>query len=420
MNKEYTGFFDRITPESSSEEFLRGVLRKAEKMENNKKRSFGKRPIIIAAAAAATLSVGVSAAAATGLLSFNNIFGSVITAESETMADNLISEPKGFRFAVSDEDYTIVPKGVTGGTQDFIAAFDIVRTDGQPVSDFLFTQPESGRLAIVNETWVQIDEPLNYAGGLDAFDVTFNEDGNISVVVAMHYSIDITGETVRIFGSDLYELDKLLEFQDSSAMHTDFIDDNGEYIYRYDMESGRVYDSGFLTDNEYKLINLEQSDILLHELDWSVEFEYTQAISSLKAADLSRPFTDAVQVDLAIDELPRDQFPDATETVEVEAVVQDIDITSVMGSITYKLGEELLKYPAGKSMVFSEPQVELITDSGGRIKAEFNGSSCYEDADGLWLYQLSVKFCDNDGSRIAVDLSEISAVSINDVVYELQ
>ena len=65
MKERHNTYYNSITPESSDAEFLRGVLRKAENMDTINKKRTSKRPVLIACAAALTLCVGVSAAAAT-------------------------------------------------------------------------------------------------------------------------------------------------------------------------------------------------------------------------------------------------------------------------------------------------------------------------------------------------------------------
>ena len=85
MKERHNTYYDSITPESSDAEFLKGVLRKAENMDTINKKRTSKRPVLIACAAALTLCVGVSAAAATGLLIFEDIFGDRLVAESEQL-----------------------------------------------------------------------------------------------------------------------------------------------------------------------------------------------------------------------------------------------------------------------------------------------------------------------------------------------
>ncbi|MBQ8841342.1 MAG: hypothetical protein IJZ65_01770, partial [Ruminiclostridium sp.] len=69
----------------------------------NKKRKTMKKPLVAFCAVIAVLSLGVTAAAATGIIDFNNIFGRIIRTEDEVLGNSLIGNAENVEWTTSDE-----------------------------------------------------------------------------------------------------------------------------------------------------------------------------------------------------------------------------------------------------------------------------------------------------------------------------
>lgn len=127
MKERFNGYFDKLTPPTTDDEFLVAVRRKAEKMD--KKMRINKKAIAIPIAAA--LMVGATAAA-TGLFGFNELFSGYIVSD-ESIGDELLSTINEVKVNSSDDDYTMELKSVTGTKDRVMGRFEIVRTDGAPI-----------------------------------------------------------------------------------------------------------------------------------------------------------------------------------------------------------------------------------------------------------------------------------------------
>lgn len=229
MKHLHNAYYDSITPESSNAEFLGRVLRKAGTMDN--KKTYNKKPLIIAAAAAITLCAGVSAAAATGLLDFNSIFGNAITAEDEQLGAALLGGAANVRHSVSDENYVVSLNGVTGSPASMFVSLEISRADGQPIGN---------KDTFLDVADVIINRSLeDYSGARCSYG--FKDSGSIFIEYEQSLSFD-----------------KLLE--DDCAL-------SGETTLNGTL---RFNDNGELVD-----------------LEWQTDFDYTPSAQSLKTLALS-------------------------------------------------------------------------------------------------------------------------------------
>lgn len=408
--KRFISFYDGIAPEKSDREFTDEIVRKVNDMDKNNMNTNArtkKLPWAIAAAAALFVGAG-TVAAATGLLDFNGVFGNVISAEDPSTADMLVAGIKDFSYCVSDPDYIIIPKGVTGTEQTFLAAFEIARADGAPVSDHFLYSPEDNELFSANHCGavIPLEERLDYGAGVDESSFRINEKGNIDVVFGMSYSTDITGRTIRMNFADLYEIDKLWKFRDDNSAYMYFVED-GRFIEFYDIESGRTYDAEFFANGSDKSAVIDSGEIVLHELDWAVEFVYepSAAAMTLRAEDVSEHFTEKVNVGY-------DEYADIT------CIMDSIELNGINAVIDYHYDkEEASAYDSFDGLM--DHDMFLITRSGRHIvlAAEFGCSEQHEN--GEWSVTMTAKTVDDNGDRIVADLSDIAAISVNGTVYTL-
>ena len=409
MKQRYNAFFDRVAPAASDGEFLEGVLRKAENMDNNKKK-FNARPVVAAAAAVAALSVGVTAAASTGLIDFNKIFGGLISAEDETVGGNLVSEMSEFRYEVSDSDYIIVPNGVTGTASNICVSFDIERADGQPVKDFMLRNGSGKELVTAMDYNVVIDTTQGFGSGLDDYSVVVNDEGDLTVMLSVTYSIPVDECTVRIMGSDLFDERELILFREDNNVWEYFVDADGQPIHHGQDVSSLAYDTALFGFGAKERKDIDMSEIRYFELDWGVEFVYTpseSAMQTLTVADVSQTYMEPVTVWGESDML---------DASEIECTVKNIEVSGTGGFIEYDRDPayEALYNEDKICSEFDQYDILLLTDSGKEIRAEFElGTGAGNSQKFFFTY------FDNKGERIAVDISTVTAISVNGVVYEL-
>ena len=126
--------FSQIIPPTDIESFEKSVLERTEKMEKGKVKRF-KKPLVAVAAASAALALGVTGAAAAGLINFGEIFGGHLKTDKDYTANELLTCGQNISWTVSDDDYAIEVKGIAGSERDVLISFEIVRKDGKPVSD---------------------------------------------------------------------------------------------------------------------------------------------------------------------------------------------------------------------------------------------------------------------------------------------
>ncbi len=409
MKQRYNAFFDRVTPAASDGEFLEGVLRKAENMDNNKKK-FNARPVVAAAAAVAALSVGVTAAASTGLIDFNKIFGGLISAEDETVGGNLVSEVSEFRYEVSDPDYVIVPNGVTGTASNICVSFDIERADGQPVKDFMLRNGSGKELVTAMDLNLITDHTQSFGGGLDDYSVVVNDEGDLTVMLSVTYSIPVDECTVRILGSDLFDEKELILFREENNVWEHFVDADGQRIYHVQDVSALACDTVLYGDDGIERTDIDLSSISYFELDWGVEFVYApneNAMQKLTVADVSQTYMEPVTV------WGENDMLDASE---IECTVKNIEVSGTGGSIEYDRDPDYeAQYNEDKiCSEFDQYDIFLLTDSGKEIRAEFELGTGAGNTQKFYF-----TYVDGKGERIAVDISTVTAISVNGVVYEL-
>lgn len=217
----------KATPEDMAQRVI-----SADTAEKPKCMAF-RKPAVIAAAAAVLMVGGVTAGAATGLFNFNEVFHSV-NAESEALGEALLGAADNIRASISDDDYVVELKGVTGSPSSLLANIEISRADGKPINWL--------KNAYVDVTDITLENADSFSGG--SYNYGLNEQGVLSI------------DWEHRLGYD-----KLLV---------------GELL----ME-GTVSLSGN--------VNLEDGDSI-KKLDWTIEFDYTPSEESLKiakAADVS-------------------------------------------------------------------------------------------------------------------------------------
>ncbi len=406
MKQKINSFFDGVTPEVSNQEFLKGVYRKAENMKIKKKNNL--RPLAITAAAAAVLTVGVTAAGATGLLDFNKIFGGFITAQNAELGESLVAGLEDFEYNVSDPDYIIVPNGITGYSCNYILSFDIRRVDGKPVADYLARDVFGEQLTIE-----YIDDAkkngviISRGGGIDS--VSMNDEGNITVVASRHSSEEAEGSRIRFIGSNLYVIDEMIEFRNENNVVPVFADSESIPIDLHNIEENQplplceteyyeIDNQYTSTHNDVIITDIDDSLIRLLDLDWNFSFRCTlsdTAAQTLHAVDVTEK---AIATD--------------------GCVLTDIEISGTGGILTYH-SDKAFSIEDFRSFNRSLPDIRLITADGKELSTR--AESCGGSGEGSST-MLRVLFWNRSesGNNTAVSLDEITAVSVNGIVYQLE
>lgn len=345
MNK-LNNYYNKLTMSATPEDMAQRVI-SADTAEKPKRMAF-RKPAVIAAAAAVLMVGGVTAGAATGLFNFNEVFHSV-NAESEELGEKLLGEASNIKTTISDDDYVVALKGVTGSPASLLANIEISRADGKPISG-------------LNNTYIYLESVTlenddSFSGG--SYFSTINEQGNICIdwEHRLGYEKLLAGElltdgTVSLSGN--------VDLQDGGETKT---------------------------------------------LDWTLEFDYTpteESLRTVKAADVSENCTLNVYGNL-----------DETEFADCELDVNAITLTSTFGVLDAKL----LNGDSVEYGLDNTNDVRLIKNDGYEIVACIHGYRGNIDGDIDFTMSYYA-----DGSYIntlAVDVSEIKAISINGTVYEL-
>ncbi len=401
--------FSQVVPMTDNDSFRNSIIERNTKMENRKAIKI-KKPVIALCAALAALSMGITGAAAAGIIDFNEIFGSKIRTENEELGSSLIGNAGDVKWSVSDDDYTVNLKGVTGTSESVIAVIEIARADGTPVEDYFRNRDLLAKTNLMGcYSGAGIDDgPLREVGR--SYNEFVNAKGNIEIMVefsGLHNSYNIAGKSISLSGTGFYPAHNLVE--------------------------GKVprEKTAFMTygDSEYELTQEEWDyldSIAVLDLDWSIEFVYNpseKSFDSLTAKDLSSTSVWSADVDKEI------LNPDGTYTYEdveireFEAVLDEITISSMGGRLSghIDISEMVAESYYVGVLSRTDTKVNLIRHDGtvsDIIVFATSGVSGSSRETGMLNFSFELEFHVN-GGRTAVDLSEISAISINGTVYEL-
>lgn len=371
MKKHYIRLFDKITSDLSDRELLEGALRKAENMENKKMKSF-KKPLIALCAAAGVLAMGVTAAAATGLFKFDDLFGNKIVAESEQLGYDLIGDARDVLITCSDNNYSVSLNGVTGTANSVLASVEISRRDGTPIS------------ALAAEADSELPS---------FYDVTLSYDNGEAE--AKHLQLGYNGEYTDT-GSVLYTFD-------ISMQKEDFSSEDGLSGKRIFME---LDDFG--------------SPYLKELCDITIEFTYIpseKSLEQLAAADVTAPCEILYNITSATDgEASQPTGRDIPLTTDITA----IDIRPTAGVLSG--GIDLGGYTWGDYVIntfMCSNDVKLIKDDGTEIPVFLGGYQMHcEDNYITFTMDLEYRLM-SEATETAVDLSTVTALSVNGTEYPL-
>lgn len=275
---EIKDYFDGITTAKSADDIAKSVMERAEKCPERSGLRF--QPLAVAAAAAVVLVGGVTAAAATGLIDFNDIFGGFMHSEDEVFANQMLACAENVEWTISDEAYELVLNGVAGTQYDMYANYEIVRKDGKPVTEFMTNIPEDGILvAIENEAleWRFVSDGTGKTcvGGVIR-QCVINDDGNIEVFEQWTSDHDITGQRHEIEIRNVYPRDTFEDFRRrNNFTHPDFNDECGCF---------RIY--GNMGDHKVSDVPINDERVIGLEIDWALSFDYIPTEEALASREI--------------------------------------------------------------------------------------------------------------------------------------
>lgn len=225
LNEYYNELNMKATPEDMAQRVI-----SADAAEKPKRMAF-RKPAVIAATAAVLMVGGVTAGAATGLFNFNEVFDTV-SVEDEAFGQTLLGGVSNLKATVSNDDYVVELKGVTGSHASLLANIEISRADGQPITAL--------RDVNVGVSDIILQQTSSFSGG--GWSSRINADGKLSIDWEYRLSYD-----------DLLNGKESVEGATVIGGSVNF-DDNGEAV----------------------------------PLDWKLEFDYTpseESLRSVKAVD---------------------------------------------------------------------------------------------------------------------------------------
>lgn len=387
--------FSKVVPSKNSEEIMKSVFERTEKMKAEKEnKKTARKPFAAAIAAAAAITLGVTGAAAAGIISFNDIFGSKINAETE-YSYLLMGRAENVKASASDEDYNVSLLGVTGGNDCAIMSIEISRRDGKPVTDYFLNRNDDSTLMGIISSECGWENPD--ADSRQYSYTQINEAGNILVSAELSVEFDhiedtsLAGEKITVSGDSFYPSDDFFSYIDEiGAKRSD---------------SGASYADGTPAD---------LSSVVSLPLEWSISFDYFPSEKAseklhIKENDLNRAVTLKRTKNYTVN-------PSSDEIEEYTVEVRDIEIGCTMGFI------ELKEYQESVSEGFPQDEILLITKDGKEINTQFNGGLSY-GYDGYAVSRNKLEYYSESAEqgycRFAVDVSEIAAISINGERFEL-
>lgn len=373
MKDEINSYFRKITPVKSDEEILRGVIGKAEEMKlNSSKPKFSfRKPLTVICAAAITLSLSITGAAAAGIINFNEIFDKRISVQDEKLGEALLCSAENFTYTISDDAYQIEMQGITGTGYEIIGTLVVSRRDGAPVTDYIEAVSIDNKVIMLDNTDCKVHLSEKYTdyitnGGAMCCYYTDN-DGNLKIELNISCHTSMYGNKIHI---------------------------------SCDKKYGKL------------------------PFDWIVEFTYIPSEASTEK--LYRGYftvEDKVPVTYQVSD---DKMQEQTEAVETLANLKCIRLNCVGGTIEGKaeLPQEWIQKAAGREMAAFD--ITLTKKDGSTVYAFIESGNYYNNSFIMKLRYTSDDLdtlIENESLRenlIAVDLSEIKSITINGKTFDMQ
>lgn len=395
--------FEDIAP---SEELLEKV--KSSKTAESKSHSRLRKGIIIPGALCFAACLGLTAAAVTGNLDFDVIFGDRIKVADSEHAEELVGKVSNVKYFVSDDDYIISVAGVTGGADSCYAVIEISRKDGTPVTEH-FQNPAEFELN--DFMWLYESFDVKNSLGLPSdmsmgagTDTSITENGNIIFTLELNndFTKPISGKTIYAEGDTLVWWDKYNEICCGTNSY-------------YGKNKGEC---DFFDKDTNKPVQTDISPAVALPLKWSISFKYTASDKSQDKLTCKAPEEKAVFRLKSPDEIGDKIYEGGSERYEFECTVKLIEISPTGGRMD-------IEFPCNDKIFFTgvetgmENEMFLVRTDGSQIPVSFNGWSGKIDS-GTAKMSLRLAYMQpDDHFKNYMDISEVCALSFNGAEYPL-
>ncbi|MDE7293267.1 MAG: hypothetical protein K2N72_02460 [Oscillospiraceae bacterium] len=410
--------FENVTP---SEELVNKVLafnKDTAPVTVVHKKAHIKRIVCTAAAACAVVICSLTVAAATGVIDFKAVFGDYIKISDDELANSLAGTVSGFRYKVSDEDYGIRMKGVTGTENSIIAIAELYRIDGEPVKEHFANPTEEKYLKNLWEHYKISSRNGGSGGSGGSYGSYVNEDGNIELYLDWNCSSSLNGERITWQGENFYP----------QFAYWDFLEENEIGYMRWRDFSGYVASvNGSISSENYFPKDVDDSGIIALRLEWEFSFEYEASENSLATKDCTAPTEKFTYYQDIYEFIPLEGGSYTTDEdsyilYENTVKVNSISIGAVGGKmeLSYDINEyedayiDPFKYSVRGS---TQNEFFLIMADGTTLPVRVGGTSsstlnCRYNS----TWELSYG---DDAIREIADIQNVTAISLNGTVYEL-
>lgn len=407
--------FECISP---SEELVGQIL--SENFPRYRKKSFRRIAVTVLCVCLAAVIGTITVAAATGIIDFKELFGKHIDLDNDELGSQLMAQATDVVYTVSDDDYQVSLKGITGDIGSLYAIIEITRVDGTPVTEhFLNTLDDTANVKWLYDYcdasyWIGGYEGIindkgnleffldiqNYFGTLDGMTISAGEENLVLANEFERYCEEIDA----VYGEypDLYGTPTMGWWRDPTrGMSRDEVHEYEDHMLK---KYGFAVGMEPLSDEE--LDKIDVSSFMLLPLTWKISFTYhAPEISSVKLVCES-------QEEKAI-------FYD--EYGETEITVMRIEIGAAGGMVNYEYRIE-----PNREKMFIKPfsegnEICLIMSDGSSVPmliSSANGS--YNGGDSatgtLRLYFAG----ESDNTVRYIDVSKGRTIYINGVEYKIK
>ncbi|MDE7288023.1 MAG: hypothetical protein K2N71_00780, partial [Oscillospiraceae bacterium] len=355
MNKDvFKKAFEDVKP---SEELVNSVLdipNVSAVPKKTKRQSFYHKPqprLSGIIAACVVFVIGVTAAAAE-FIDFETVFGNRITVKDSELASSLVGTVSKFKYKVSNKDYKIEIKGVTGDDRSVLVAAEIIRTDGEPIIDHFVNpiQPDEKQLLTLSqETEILTEFTYSYS-----MDYGVNKAGNIELFINLGSPDSIDGKKMSFKGENFYPAGDYIAFERNKKTNEDTFTEYTQYVESGETKSGNDAPADI-------------NDILALDLKWEFSFTYKASDKSHEVKSLNAP-EDSFLLNMNVHKLKSEEefvlkltaqptYMEAGSTVF--RVDFEYEATGYLGNLDYHTN------------IFENNEVYIIMSDGERVKAYF-------------------------------------------------
>lgn len=427
MNEDiFKKAFENVKP---SEELVKSVLDVQNVPATPKKikrHSFFKTYRRAAVIALCGLMVCSCTAAAVNVMKFGELFGIKFSAEDADFANSLVGTVKDFSYKVSDEDYQITVKGITGTEEGLFAVAEISRVDGEPAADHFINPMElifnSENKNYISPNWIE----CGYNGDFlpVSYDSYVNSAKNIEIYVSLPSSQFETSESVTVRGENFYP----------SYKYWDFMKENDVMYVRYDEPkfSGYIYcdwgsDDNGTSNADFTPVDFDDSSIIALDLKWEFTFTPVPSKQAKKTRAVKTFDEDFVYLENVYDRNDYDPNKVIAEyeriltptSIEVKALGTYIDFTFPMPNGEY---DDYDKYIISSDNINNK--IFLIFKDGSTLAASVSEWGFgINDSNTGYSGNMTITYRDftvENTKPAVIDVKDVKAISINGTVYELQ